>query len=831
MARYALIDGTNLLYRAYHAIQGLHTSTGLPTHAVYGLLTMVLRVLREQKPEGVAVVFDAPGPTHRHEMFAGYKANREETPDDLKVQIPYALRAMQALGLPILQVPGVEADDVIGTLARRLEAKGHEVLIVTGDKDFCQLVSPRVRLLDTMRNRVTGPDEVRDRFGVGPDRVVDVLCLAGDPVDNLPGVPGVGVKTAARLVETYGSLEGVLEHADEVPGKRGAALREHRDIVRANRDLVTIRTDVPLDLDPESLRPQGTDRPALAAVLRELEFHRLIRELGLEAEAAPGTGTNAAVPEVPEAWVGVVAEDKETWAVADARRGAVFAPADLPPDWRDRLADPGVPVVGHGLKEARVAFLRVGVNLRGIELDAEVAAYLLNPGRRAYSVGDLARGRGVRAEVPGHPAPRAAAVRELAAVLRSELEKAGLLTLYQEIENPLIPVLADMEFRGIRVDAERLEALGREYAQRLERLEEAIFEAAGERFNPNSPKQLSRILFGKLKLPVVKKTATGFSTDASVLEELSLLHPLPRLLLEHRSLAKLKNSFIDVLPRLVNPRTGRIHARFHQTVTATGRLSSSNPNLQNVPVRGEEGRRIREAFVAEAGYRLVSADYSQVELRILAHLSGDPALREIFRTGRDVHTETASRLFGVPPDKVEPRMRREAKTVNFGILYGMSPFGLARQLGIRQEAARRMIEAYFAQFPGVRAYLDSLIQKARECGYTETLFGRRRPIPEIRSKNRAQREFGERLAVNTPIQGTAADLIKRAMVRAVNAMGAAGLDAHLVLQVHDELLVEVAEGQVEQCKSLLKEAMEGAAELDVPLVVDVGDGANWYEAH
>ncbi len=829
MARYALIDGTNLLYRAYHAIQGLHTSTGLPTHAVYGLLTMVLRVLREQKPEGTAVVFDAPGPTHRHEMFAAYKANREETPDDLKVQIPYALRAIRALGLPILQVPGVEADDVIGTLARQLEAKGHEVLIVTGDKDFCQLVSPRVRLLDTMRNRTTGPDEVRERFGVGPDHVVDVLCLAGDPVDNLPGVPGIGIKTAARLVETYGSLEGVLDHADEVPGKRGAALRKHRDVVRANRDLVTIRTDVPLDLGPESLRPQPADRPALAAVLRELEFHRLLRELGLDAEAAPGAG--AGVAGVPDAWVGVVAEERGTWAVADARQGAVFAPADLPPDWGDRLADPGVPVVGHGLKEARVALLWAGADLRGIELDAEVAAYLLNPGRRAYSVEDLARGRGVRAEVPGHPAPRAAAVRELAAVLRAELDRAGLLGLYQEIENPLIPVLADMEFRGIRVDAERLERLGREYAQRLERLEEAIFEAAGERFNPNSPKQLSRILFEKLKLPVVKKTATGFSTDASVLEELSVLHPLPRLLLEHRSLAKLKSSFIDVLPGLVNPRTGRIHARFHQTVTATGRLSSSNPNLQNVPVRGEEGRRIREAFVAEPGYRLVSADYSQVELRILAHLSGDPALREIFRTGRDVHTETASRLFGVPADRVEPRMRREAKTVNFGILYGMSPFGLARQLGIRQEAARRMIEAYFAQFPGVRAYLDGLIQKARECGYTETLFGRRRPIPEIRSKNRAQREFGERLAVNTPIQGTAADLIKRAMVRAVSALRSAGLDAHLVLQVHDELLVEVAAGQVERCKELVRQAMEGAAELDVPLVVDVGDGANWYEAH
>ena len=831
MARYVLVDGTNLLYRAYHAIQSLRTSKGLPTHAVYGLVSMVLRVLREQSPDGIAVVFDAPGPTQRHEAYAQYKANREETPDDLKIQIPYAHRVIRALGIPILEVEGVEADDVIGTLARRLAGAGHDVIVVTGDKDFCQLVDGRIHLLDTMRNRVTDPDEVRRRFGVDPSRVVDVLSLAGDTVDNLPGVPGIGPKTAAKLIREYGSLEALAEHLDEVPGKRGQALREHMDAVLRNRDLIAIDTGVPLDVDPEALRRGEMDREELARVLRELEFHRLVEELGLADEPPGPTEGQGAEVEVPEAWVAAAPGPEEgTWEVASGAGGAGGRPADLPPEWVSRLADPAVPVVGHELKDARTALRKAGLDLAGIELDTQVAAYLLWPGRRSYPLDDLARSRGIGTDTAA-PAPRARAALRLAAVLRGELREAGLWDLYRDIENPLIPILSDMELRGVRVDAEALRALGREYARRLEELEEQIYGIAGERFNPQSPKQLARILFDKLKLPVVKRTATGYSTDASVLEELSLVHPLPRLILEHRSLAKLKSSFIDVLPRLVDPVTGRIHARFHQTVTATGRLSSSNPNLQNVPVRGEEGRRIREAFVAEPGYLLLSADYSQVELRILAHLSEDPALVEVFRAGRDVHTETAARIFGVPPERVEPRMRREAKTVNFGILYGMSPFGLARQLGIRQETARKMIDAYFVQFPRVREFLDGQIERARRLGHAETLFGRRRPIPEIRSRNRAQREFGERMALNTPIQGTAADLIKRAMIRTARAVGEAAIGAYLILQVHDELVLEVPEADADRCRDVVREAMEGAAELRVPLVVDVGVGRNWYEAH
>ncbi|RMG86537.1 MAG: DNA polymerase I [Candidatus Dadabacteria bacterium] len=644
-------------------------------------------------------------------------------------------------------------------------------------------------------------------------------------------MPGIGVKTAAKLLNRYGSLEEVLAHADQVGGKRGAALRENRDRALANRGLVTIATDLALDVDPTSLRRREPDRAALARLLRELEFHRLLDEFGLadEGERVGGEPGSAPGAEPDRAWVGVAAAGEDEWDLADAEEAVRVGTAAIPEGWRVRLEDPGVPVVGHGLKEARRDLVRHGVRLEGIRFDTEVAAYLLVPGRRAYPLDDLARSRGVALD--DRPGGKAASARRLAAVLGGELEAAGLRRLYDEIENPLIPILADMEARGIRVDVGALEALSREHGNRLEALEARIFEAAGERFNPNSPKQLSRILFEKLKLPVVKKTATGFSTDASVLEELAALHPLPALLLEHRSLAKLKSGFLDALPKLVDPEDGRIHTTFHQTVTATGRLSSSNPNLQNVPIRGEEGRRIRQAFVADPGHLLVSADYSQIELRILAHLSGDPTLLEVFRTGRDVHTETASRIFGVPPERVDERMRREAKTVNFGILYGMSPFGLARQLGVTQETARKMIEAYFHQFGAVKGFLDGLVERARTTGYAETLFGRRRPIPELRSRNRAQREFGERLAVNTPIQGTAADLIKVAMIRTARALGERGSPGWLLLQVHDELVLEAPEDRAEECADRVREAMEGAAQLAVPLRVEVGIGPNWAEAH
>ncbi|MHB8765803.1 MAG: DNA polymerase I, partial [Deferrisomatales bacterium] len=674
------------------------------------------------------------------------------------------------------------------------------------------------------------PAEVVERLGVRPDQVVDLLSLTGDAVDNVPGVPGVGPKTAAQWLERHGSLEEVVAHAGEVKGKRGEALREWAPRVLANRELVTIRTDLELGLSAADLAPGPWDRPALAALYRELEFHRLLQDLGPAPEAPRPAAPDR--PGAPPGWVALVAEESGApWGLASSTGEALAADPDgLPGDWAGRLADPEVPVVGWGLKAARRELLGRGAELRGIRLDGGVAAYLLAPGRRAYPLDEAARDRGLADPGP-EPAARAQTALALAPRLEADLAEAGLLELYRTIENPLIPILADMEARGVKVDARALVALGAEYAGRLAELERRLFDQAGEVFNPQSPKQLARVLFEVLKLPATKKTTTGYSTDASVLEELALHHPVPALVVEHRSLAKLKSSFIDVLPGLVDPHTGRVHTRFHQTVAATGRLSSSDPNLQNVPVKGDEGRRIREAFVAEPGCRLLSADYSQVELRVLAHLCGDEALVEVFRAGRDVHAETAARIFGVAPAAVDARMRREAKTVNFGILYGMSPFGLARQLGIGREAARAMIDAYFRQFPAVREFLDRLVARARDTGWAETLFGRRRAIPELASRNRVQREFGERMAVNTPIQGTAADLIKRAMVGACGALAQAGLGARLILQVHDELVFEVAEAEVDEARERVVAAMESAAELRVPLRVDSGTGANWYQAH
>ncbi|MBI5445996.1 MAG: DNA polymerase I [Deltaproteobacteria bacterium] len=845
MARYYLVDGTNLLYRAYHALQSFRTSKGLPTHAAYGFTSMMLRVLREHAPDTVAVIFDPPGPTQKHKLYADYKASRERAPDDLLVQIPYVHRILEALGIRILIQEGFEADDVLGTLARKLVEQGHEVTLVTGDKDFCQLVSERLRLLDTMRDKITGPAEVVERFGVPPDRVVEILSLTGDAIDDLPGVPGVGIKTAAQLLAKYGTLEAVVDRAGEEKGKKGEALREFGGRALSNRALVTIDTDVCLPPEADRLEQRPVDRARLGALFRELEFVKFLKELDLEKELSPEAPAAApaaprTAPPVPEDWIAVApAAGGVAWGFAAASGEAVALAADalgsLPGSWREQLRDAHRPIVGHGLKLACLALNRHGIPASGIRLDCEVAAYLLAPGRRTYALEDLARDRSAPSPSAAEPLEqaqeRARASLALAKLLEEELEEAGLSALYREVENPLIPILADMEGAGVRVDSAALASLSAEYAGRIAGLETRMFELAGEPFSTQSPKQLATILFEKLKLPTGRKTATGYSTDAAVLEELALSHPLPALIIEHRNLCKLKSTFIDALPALVDARTGRIHASFHQTVTATGRLSSSSPNLQNIPVRGEEGRRIREAFIAGPGTLLLSADYSQIELRILAHLCHDPVLVEVFRTGRDIHAETASRIFGVPLEAVDHRMRREAKTVNFGILYGISPFGLARQLGIGREAAAKMIEAYFHQFPRVRAFLDGLVERARATGVAETLFGRKRPIPELHSRNRAQREFAERTAVNTPIQGTAADLIKKAMVRAVQELDARGVDARLILQIHDELVFEVQEEHVEQAGLAVRTAMEGAADFRVPLAVEVAWGKNWYEAH
>ncbi|PLX41797.1 MAG: DNA polymerase I [Deltaproteobacteria bacterium] len=833
MKRVYLLDGTNLLYRAYHAIRPFTTASGLTTHAVYGIISMVLKLEREERPDLVAAVFDPRGPTLKHELYEDYKANRERTPEDLVEQIPYVHKVLKAMGLPVLVVDGVEADDVIGTLATKLSEEGDEVTIVTGDKDFCQLVSERIRLLDTMKDRFTKVEDVPERMGVSAERVIDLLAIMGDKVDNLPGVPGIGPKGAAKLLADYGSIEGIIEHADEVKGKRGEALREHIDRIRKNVPLVTIERELDLPIAEKDLTPRERNREAMAALFRELEFKRFLRELDLEnvkpsthekeqALARASSGTNPSLPlgeieessaaKIPADWIAAV--EGEGGIILLNANGASAAPLKA-----------GATIVGHGLKGLRESWATAGIPYSGPFFDTRVAAYLLNPGQRDYELEDLARDRGI--ELGGGEG-----VLTLAAAMKAELDIAGMGKLSEEIEMPLVGALARMEAQGVLVDSGKLAELSSEYEGRIEDLAEKMYSLAGGEFNPNSPKQLSEILFEKRGLTPLRKTATGaWSTDASVLEELALVDELPALVIDYRGLTKLKNSFIDTLPKLVDERDGRIHATFHQIIAATGRLSSSNPNLQNIPVRGEEGRRIREAFIAPEGYTLLSADYSQVELRLVAHMSADPTLLELFASGRDIHSETAARLFDVGPLGVTSEMRRQAKTVNFGIIYGISPFGLARQLGVPQQEAKRMIDTYFKRFPGVRSLTERFVEEGSSLGYSLTLFGRRRPLRELASRNRNEREFGKRMAFNSPIQGTAADIIKRAMLDAVAAMDNADLDAELILQVHDELVFEVRDEALEEARALLVEAMESAAELRVPLLVEAGDGKDWFSAH
>lgn len=815
MARVYLVDATNLFYRAFHALQGFRTGQGLPTNAVFGFLNMAFRLLREEKPDMLAAVFDPPGPTLKHALYPEYKANREAPPDDLIRQIPYVHRAVEALGIKLVIVPGVEADDVIGTLAAQCLAAGDEVTIVTGDKDFCQLVTDRLKLLDTMKNSVTGPAEVVEKMGVAPDRVIDVLALSGDAVDNIPGVVGIGLKTAAKYVGEFGSLEGVVEGAKKIGGKKGDAIAEAGPRVLANRELVTIRTDLDLPVKREDLTLAPLNREKAAALFRELEFKKLLADLELTTVSEEGKTTPPPRPKVavPPDWVGV-AEVEGAIATASASGGLAL----------------GGKFVGHNLKSFGGKWKALGIAGENIVFDTELAAYLLNPGRRTYDLETLARERSL--PWPGADAAKQAALLpELAANLSAELDEKGLAPLFREMELPLVATLQRMEAAGVKVDREKLSELSGEYEGRIKTLEGRMFEMVGREFNPRSTRELSTILFTELKLPVLRKIATGASTDAAVLEELALSHPLPELLLQHRGLTKLKSGFIDALPLLVNEGDGRIHTVFNQTIAATGRLSSTNPNLQNIPVRGDEGKRIRQAFVAEEGYVLVSADYSQIELRVLAHMSKDPALIRMFASGRDIHAETASVLFDVGPLGVTGDMRRQAKVVNFGILYGMSPFGLARRLGMDLKTAGRMIDTYFARFPGVRGFMEKLLNEARETGYARTLYGRLRPIRELGSRNKNEREGAERTAINTPIQGTAADIMKVAMLKTEKALAAEKLDARMILQVHDELVVEVREEEVERCVKTVTAAMEGAAELVAPLKAESGWGRDWLAAH
>jgi DNA polymerase-1 len=894
-SRLVIIDAANTLYRAFFALPPLRNSAGQPTSSVYGFVNMLQKVIRDEAPDHVVVVFDAPGGSFRQRLFPAYKATREAQPEDLSAQFPLAREVVDAYRIPVLQVPGVEADDVIATLVARAPAD-LRVTIVSTDKDLMQLVSDRVTLLDTMKDRRFGPSEVEERFGVPPARVLDVRALVGDASDNIPGVKGIGEKGAAQLIREWGSLEELLAHASEVTAKRAReALLSQADAARLSKRLATLETDVALPVGIGDLARREPDRERLRALFERLEFTRLLQSLdasappadGASAPAARATGVASAIETrlvEDEAALrtlvaelarqkrvtllavvtgeGALREDLLGLAFAQEDGQAAYVPARGGALDAATIAEALAPVLtGEGARPwASQASKRVQNLLaeRGVELpppsyDAELSAYLLDPasargvealatqllGRSLRSWEDLV-GRGAKALEPALLPTRAladwageqvSALSALEPLLAERIARDGLKLLLDEIELPLTAVLGRMERAGVRVDENVLKELSVAYERDLERIAGEIYALAGETFQIGSPKQLQRILFEKLKLPAAKRTKTGFSTDEAVLEQLAPQHELPAKILAHRHLAKLKSTYVDALPPLVNPATGRIHPTFIQTGAATGRLSCTNPNVQNIPIRSPEGVRIREAFVPAEGCELLSADYSQVELRILAHYSGDESLIDAFRRSEDIHRRTWAEVAGKAPQDVTAEERARAKAVNFGIIYGSSAYGLANQLGIASGEAQATIDAYFARYQGVRRFLDETIAQAGRDGFVRTILGRRRYLPDLRSRNRTLRNAAERMAVNTVIQGTAADLIKKAMVAVDAWLRAAALHARMILQVHDELVLEVPAGELARVRTGVAERMQQVLALRVPLLVDVGVGRSWREAH
>jgi len=908
-----LIDGYALIYRAFFAMiaRPLTTSRGENTSAVWGVANFLLRLLRDRRPAYVAWVHDA-GTSFRHEVFPEYKATREKLEPELQEAFDRSLERVEqllaAFHLPLIAIDGYEADDVIGTLARRVVDQGAHAVIVSGDKDFYQLVSEHVSLLNPGRRGPAAVDETwvdpsnaAERLGVPPARVVDYLALVGDSSDNVPGVRGVGDKTARALIEQFGDLDTILRRADEAPTRRvREALAAHAEAALLSRELVTLRCDVSVEADLARFTVRPPDRDALAALFADLEFHSLIGQVAVaEPPPAPVEPPTNDVPDAVLEMAGDVAaavpamraagslaivgfgadgarraadlvglalvSDTRAWYLPLTHRqpaelGAV-APRNLPPladaamrPVRDLLGDPDVRKVGHEIKADWLSLRRAGAELAGVARDTLLGAFVLEPGRRSYALEPLVlerlgehlpgreqvlgTGRSARAAADVPPAEAAAfcaargrAILALQAALDAELEGLGLERLLDDIELPLVGVLVDMEWCGVAVDVARLGELSRRFGEELRTLERAIYADAGTDFNINSTPQLRHVLFEKLQLPVLKKTKTGPSTDADVLEELAAMgFSTPTLLLEYRELAKLRSTYVDTLPARVIPETGRIHTTFNQAGAATGRLSSLDPNLQNIPVRTPRGEEIRRCFVAAPGKQLIVADYSQIELRVLAHLSEDAAFIAAFRRGGDIHRETAAIIFDVPVPDVTSEMRARAKTINFATIYGQGAFALARQLGISQDEARDFIATYFARFAGVRRFLDEAVARARDLGYTETLLGRRRYVPELQDRNRQVRSFGERTAMNSPMQGSAADLIKIAMIRLAAALRARVPNTSLLLQVHDELVLEAPEAECEVACRLVRECMEGAAALRVPLVADVGVGPNWMDA-
>ena len=884
-----LIDGTAYIHRAFHAIRNLSNSQGLPTNAVFGFTRMLIKLIEDCSPEFGAMLFDTKGPTFRHERYPDYKANRPPMPEAMAIQIPYIKQVTEGFNFPVIEKTGFEADDLIGTLAREAETKGFNAVIVSGDKDLVQLVSKKVSIFDPMKDKRIDLQTVRADFGLEPNQMIDVMGLSGDAADNVPGVPGIGQKTALSLVREYGNMDRLYDEVDSITRKKQREnLIAFKDQAFLSRDLVTIDTQVPLALIWNEFKLSAPNADALADLFQILEFRQLQQTYKTVKDQPPRTYTAV----LDQATLTVLEErmrktkrfslDTETTSenpmeadlvgisVALEPHEAFYIPcghadtggdSQLPPDvvlskLQKVFSDPDCHKIGQNIKYDWMVLARHGADLSGVVFDTMVASYLLNPSKRAHNLDQIAldflghktttfsevmgksKGKKTFADVPlDRATPYACEDADITLMAHDEmlprLEAIGLTDLMERVEMPLIPVLMGMEMKGVRVDVERLQELSNVFAHQLVNLETEIYELAGETFNINSSQQLGAVLFEKLKLPTQKKTRkkTGYSTDVEVLTTLSEQHELPALVLRHRSLAKLKSTYADALIDLVNPDTGRIHTSYNQTVAATGRLSSSDPNLQNIPIRTEEGMEIRRAFVPRQGWFMLSADYSQIELRILAHYSDDPILIKAFQDEEDIHTRTATEVFNLLPGFVTPDLRRQAKAINFGIVYGMSPFGLSKQLGISQKMAKTYIDHYFERYPGVQAFLNRTIQDAHRNGRTSTLMGRIRLLPDISSPNRNIRQFAERTAINTPIQGSAADLIKLAMIQVDEALRDRGLKSAMLLTVHDELVFEVPPEELEEVRSLVCDVMEGIWELRVPLKVNVAIGQNWAEAH
>lgn len=891
-----LVDGSSYLFRAYHGLPQLTSPSGHPTGAIYGVLNMLRKLLKDEQPDRVAVVFDAKGKTFRNDIYPEYKANRPPMPDDLRVQIEPLHQIIEAQGLPLIVVPGVEADDVIGTMSQQASEQGYQVLISTGDKDMAQLVNANVSLINTMNNHFMDEASVVEKFQVKADQIIDYLALMGDSSDNIPGVPKVGPKTAAKWIGEFGSLQGVMENAADFKGKIGEYLRESLEFLPMSYELATIKLDCDTGVSIDQLEQRQGDPAALAAFYREFGFTRWYDE----TDSVDAAGEQPLAPQVDADYECVLDQTSfdrwlkrlrqaDSFAVDTETTSIDYMQAELvgislcleagkacyiplthsyegAPEQLDKsgvlaalkpvLEDPEIGKIGQNIKYDAHIFIAEGIRLRGIAHDTMLESYVLNSTASRHNMDALAKyyldrdtihyqdiaGKGVKQktfdqieleQASNYAAEDADITLQLHQVLGAGLRQDEKLhRVYRDIEMPLVDVLLDVEQNGVLIDPDMLEKQGREVDRQLQQIEQAIYQLAGEVFNLSSPKQIQEILFEKLELPVLRKTPKGQpSTAEDVLEELAADYEIPALILEHRSLNKLMSTYIDKLPQEINARTGRVHTSYQQAVASTGRLSSTSPNLQNIPVRTAEGRRIREAFVAPAGCKILALDYSQIELRIMAHLSADESLLNAFAQGLDVHRATAAEVFGANLDQVNADQRRAAKAINFGLIYGMSAFGLGKQLNIGRNEAQQYVDTYFERYPGVKRYMEETKQRARDQGYVETVFGRRLYLPDIKARNANVRQYAERTAINAPMQGTAADIIKRAMIT-VQGWIAENSDAcKMIMQVHDELVFEVAESEIERSRDRIAELMTGAAELSVELEVDAGVGQNWNQAH